>query len=75
MNHTDALTRLAACRANQPDAMQVVVASEIVDALLNTDDCDRFRSALERIAGAQSGVWGWVASDALTGRDSSEKAA
>jgi hypothetical protein len=31
----DALKRLAACRRLQPDALQVIVAAEIVDALLS----------------------------------------
>jgi hypothetical protein len=34
MTHSDALKRLALCRELQKDEMQVVVAAEIVDALL-----------------------------------------
>ena len=34
MNHSDALIRLAKCRALQPDELTVSVAGDIVDALL-----------------------------------------
>lgn len=34
MKPADALARLAMCRANQPQERQVIVAGEIVDALL-----------------------------------------
>lgn len=34
MTHEDAMRRLAGCRASQPEAMQVLVGCEIVDALL-----------------------------------------
>ena len=35
MSHADAMKRLRGCRELQPDAMQVIVAAEIVDALLD----------------------------------------
>lgn len=40
MTRSDALKRLRQCRDNQPDAMQILVAAEIVDALISTP-CDR----------------------------------
>lgn len=35
MTYADALKRLRQCRNNQPDAMQILVAAEIVTALLD----------------------------------------
>ena len=42
MTHADAMKRLRGCRELQPDAMQVIVAAEIVDALLSEPEaCER----------------------------------
>lgn len=37
MTREDALKRLAVCRDNQPDAWQLIVSRDIVDALLEPE--------------------------------------
>lgn len=40
MTRKDAQDRLAQCRALQPNQMQIIVAADIIDALIGCPSCD-----------------------------------